>query len=102
MAHASFKRRHNVTLTSGDYSYSPSSVGAAAQSAQTMTVKGIRLNDTYTLNLPSTGTGSITLLLTHHYISAADTITMVFFNTDVGAHTPSTPTAADPYVVSVN
>lgn len=99
--HGDRTRIHLITGTSGSYSYSPSSISAATIAVQTMTVTGLRLKDPYILTLPSTGTGDNSLLLIHTYISAADTLKLLFYNVDVGAHTPPTPTASDPYVIKI-
>ena len=65
----------------------PSQVSASSISAQTFTIAGLKTSDTVEVN-----PGVNTIGVAGAYVSAADTLTVVFVNPTAGAITPASST----------
>jgi hypothetical protein len=63
----------------GVVSINPASIAANSVSAQTFTISGVEVGDSLTLNPPAAGL-TAGLLVNQSYVSAANQITVVFFN----------------------
>jgi hypothetical protein len=72
---------HSTTLVrKGSVDIKPSIVGSLSASSQTFTLLGARVGDALTLN-PSSAGLTDGLFVEHAFVSADDTITIVFYNT---------------------
>lgn len=93
-----------VEKTSGSASFNPSSIAPGAKSTQTMSIPGASVGRGVNVNPPSVGTfsGANALLMLEAWCSAPDTVSVKFYNIH-GAATiaPVTPTATDPWVVTL-
>ena len=93
-----------VEKTSGTTSFSPVSLTPGERAVQTMTVPGASVGRGVIVNPPSVGTfsGANAILMLEAYCSAPQTVSVKFYNIH-GAATiaPVTPTATDPWVVTL-
>jgi len=66
-------------MIKGVVSINPASIAANSVSSQTFTLTGVEVGDSLTLNPPAAGL-TAGLLVNQSYVSAANQITVVFFN----------------------
>ena len=82
MAWLSRMRDHITRQSSYEVSFNPTSIAANTVSRQTVTVTGLTTADIITVNPPALTSG---LELIGYRVSAADTVTLTFWNSTGGA-----------------
>jgi hypothetical protein len=95
------RRTYKIVGTSGNYSYSPSSVGASSSATHTITCKNVKIGEQVIVGFHGSAAPTDGLGICGAYVSAADTIKVTFINGTGGGITPPTPTTSAPYKVTV-
>lgn len=71
-------------IVKGQVTFNPASVSANSYSSQSITISGATANDTVILNPPTAGL-SADMIIASVCVTAADTVTIVFYNPTAGA-----------------